>query len=114
MVHSAPKVVSLTVDLHENFVDMPLPVARAHHFDPAIPNLALEHRTEPMPPKPNCFAPDTDAAIMKQIFEILQQDRIPNIQHDRQADNLGARFECLERGRLVIGRRYPASLHAPS
>jgi hypothetical protein len=34
--------VPLAIDLHENLVEMPLPVARSHPFDPALPDLVGE------------------------------------------------------------------------
>ena len=43
---------------------------------------------------------DLDAALMKQVFGIPQQERKPNIQHDRQADDLGIGFELFESGTL--------------
>jgi hypothetical protein len=72
MVQSAPKVVSLTVDLHENFVEMLQPEARAHHTDPVFPDLALEHWAEPSPPKSNYFMAYLDAPFMQKILYVSQ------------------------------------------
>ncbi len=49
MIHGPLKIMSLTVDLHEHFVQMPAPSAGFHTFDPALTNLADRHRTKPMP-----------------------------------------------------------------
>ena len=43
---------------------------------------------------------DIDAALMKQVFGIPKRERKPNIQHDRQADDLGIGFEVFESGRF--------------
>ena len=72
MVHGAPKVVPLKVDLHENLVEVPLPVARSHPFDPAFSYLVGEHRAEPVPPKSNSFVADLDAPFMQKILNVSQ------------------------------------------
>ena len=46
VVHGAPQVVPLTVDLHEDLVQMPPPVRLGTHSgDPVSPELGSEHRT---------------------------------------------------------------------
>ncbi|WP_245306361.1 hypothetical protein [Roseovarius aestuariivivens] len=40
---------------------------------------------------------DIDAALMQQILDIPQREREPDIHHNRQADDLSAGFEILER-----------------
>ena len=98
VVHRAPQVVPLAVDLHEHLVEMPLPVARSHPVDPALLDLTGEHRAKPMPPKSNSFVADIDAALVKQILDVSQREREPNVEHHREADDLGAGLEVLERG----------------
>jgi hypothetical protein len=43
---------------------------------------------------------DLDTSLVKQIFDIAQRQREPNLEHHRQADDLWARFEVAERGAL--------------
>jgi hypothetical protein len=43
---------------------------------------------------------DLDTSLVKQIFDIAQRQREPNLEHHRQADDLWARFEGAERGAL--------------
>jgi hypothetical protein len=41
---------------------------------------------------------DLDTSLVKQIFDIAQRQREPNLEHHRQADDLWARFEVAEGG----------------
>ncbi len=43
------------------------------------------------------FMAHLDAALMEQTFEIPKREQEPHIEHHRKADDLGARFEVLER-----------------
>lgn len=79
---------------------MPSPTARFHALDPAPPDLGGEHRAEAMPPEPHRFVADVDATLVQQIFDIPGRERKPNIKHYRQADDLGAGFEPLEKAVL--------------
>ena len=72
VIDGAPKVVPLAVDLHENLVEMPLPMARSQTLDPTLPDLRGEHRPEPMPPKSNCFVADIDTPFMQKILNVSQ------------------------------------------
>lgn len=66
-------------------------------------------RTKPVPPIPNRFMADIDAALVKQILDIAQRQREPHIHHHRQADDFLAGLEILEwitfRHPDEIGRR---------
>ncbi len=41
-----------------------------------------------------------DASLVQQIFDITKRKRKPDVQHHRQADDLGTGFEVFERGRF--------------
>lgn len=117
MVHGGPKVVHLTVDLHEHLVAVPPPLARSDAFDPALSDLGCRHRPEPMPPEPDRFVTDVDATFVEEIFDIAQRERKTDVQHHRQADDFGAGFEILERrafGHLERLRKTPARLKPSS
>ena len=96
VIDGPPEVVHLAVDLHEHLVEVPSPLARAHPLDPALPNLGCKHRAEPMPPEPDRLMAHVDAALVGQILYIPKRKRGTNVQHHRQADDLGARLEILE------------------
>jgi hypothetical protein len=84
--------MSLAFDLHEHRVQVPLPLAGFHAFDPTFPDLRGKHQPEPMPPVSNRFVADIDAPFMKQIFPIAERQRKTDLQHHRKADDIGAGF----------------------
>ena len=53
---------------------------------------------------------DVDAPFMKQFLDVPQRQRKPDIQHYRQADDLGAGFEVLERGAFDHHRKLDGAL----
>ncbi|WP_328823205.1 hypothetical protein [Sulfitobacter sediminilitoris] len=60
---------------------------------------------------------DVDPAFVQQIFDVPKRKRKTNIQHYRQADDLGAGFEVFERGWLGHSqtlRNRPARLNTSS
>jgi hypothetical protein len=50
-----------------------------------------------MPPKPNGFMADIVASFVQLILHIAKEPREVDIQHYRQADDLFARIEVIER-----------------
>ena len=114
MVNSAPEVIGLTFDPHENLVQMPLPLRQdSHPRRPLAPDLGGEYRAETVPPVPDRFVADIDSALVQQILDVSQRKWKPDIQHDRQADDLGGRLEIAERaafGDLEMMRRGPSRL----
>ena len=106
MIHSPPKVVRLTVDLHENFVQVPLPVRICTHpIDPISANFRGEHRTKRVPPEPNRFVADVDAALVEQILDIAERQWKPDIHHHRKANDLGADCEVPNGEHIVMAGR---------
>ncbi len=94
MVDSAPEIVLHAVDLHENLVEVPASMPEIpHRLDPTPAYLGRENRPEPVPPEPHRFMRDVDAALVQQVLDVPERKRVAHIHHDRQADDLGARFE---------------------
>jgi hypothetical protein len=76
---------------------MPLPVGvRSHSLHSFSPYLRGKHRAKPIPTKTDGFVADIDTTFMQQILDIPQRKRKPNIEHHRQANEIGAGFEILE------------------
>jgi hypothetical protein len=96
VVDGSPEVVPLAVDLHENLVKMPPPVARLHALDAALADLGGEDRAEAVPPEPDRLVADLDAALVQQILDVPERERETDVHHHRQADDLGRRLEVLE------------------
>jgi hypothetical protein len=56
--------MGLAVDLHENLVEVPMPVRESTHpIAPFTADLSGEHWPEPVPPKPHGLVADGDAAL---------------------------------------------------
>ena len=112
VIDRPPEVVPLAVDLHEDLVEMPTPIARPHPLDPALFDLIGEHRPEPVPPVADRLVTYIDASFMEKVFNMPQREREPHIEHHREADDLGAGYEVLERG--AIGHPTTLAGAAPS
>ncbi len=100
MIHGPQKAKSLTVDLHEHLVQMPPPPAGFHSGNPPLLYLGRKHRTGSMPPVSHSLMTDIDVALLQQILDIAKGQRETDVHHNRQSDNLTARFEIAEWIRL--------------
>jgi len=52
--------------------------------------------TEPVPPETHRLVKDIDAALEMNILYLAQRQRIPDVHHHREANNLGRRAEISE------------------
>ena len=55
--------------------------------------LLRKHPPEPVPPEAHSLSAGLDAALMHEVFDLAQRNRAPNIEHHRQADDLGIGLE---------------------
>ncbi len=102
VIHGAPEVMHLAVDLHVDLIEMPPPVPEAFHpADPLAPDIGSEHRAEPVPPQPHGLVADIDAAFEQEVFDVPQREREPHVHHHHKADHLGRGVEIPER--IVTG-----------
>jgi len=66
-------VVTFAVDLHEHFIDVPLPWRpRPKPFGLASPDFRRKHRAKSVPPEADRFVTRIDAALGQQILGIAQ------------------------------------------
>jgi len=94
VIDGTPKVVHLTVDFHENLIQMPLPIGVSAQLLDAFPaDLGRKYWAKPVPPESNRLVADTDAALVEKILHIPERKREPDIQHHRKADDLRAGLE---------------------
>ena len=94
VIDGPPEGVGDTVDLYENLLQMPPPVGQGPHSrDPFAADLGGEHRAEAVPPEPHDLAVDLDAALMQEILDVAQRQRVADVEHHRQADDLWAGLE---------------------
>jgi hypothetical protein len=71
VIDSPPEVVGFAPNLDEHLVQVPLPLGIASALaDAPFPDLGREHRAEAVPPKPNRFVADFNAAFVEQILDV--------------------------------------------
>ena len=58
-------------------------------MNPALSNFRGKHRTEAVPPETNRLMADVDAPFEQNVFYLTQRQRITDIHHHREADDLG-------------------------
>ena len=58
-------------------------------LNPALPDLRREHRTEPIPPQPHRLVANVDAAFEQNVLNLAQRQRVADVHHHREADDLG-------------------------
>jgi hypothetical protein len=65
VIHLPPEIVYLPVDLHEDFVEMPLAIGEgAHPAGPSPADPGCEYRAKSVPPKPDRFMRNFDPALV--------------------------------------------------
>lgn len=71
MTDRSPKVVHLSIDLHEHLEQAPAALLKTSHLvDPLTFDINRKHRTEPVPPKPHCLTRHTDAATAQEVLNV--------------------------------------------
>jgi len=88
VIDGTPEVVCDPIYLHENLVQMPLPLGPgAHPVGSSSSDLRREHRTKPVPPEPHGFMADINATLVQQIFDVSQRQRKPDIHHHSKTNH---------------------------
>ena len=65
MIHCAPEIVGLSIDLYEHLVEMPLPVRKASkRLDPLPLDVGSKHRSKPVSPISDGFVRNVDPALV--------------------------------------------------
>ncbi len=101
MIYGALQIVGLVIDLHVHLIEVPAPTARPHGLDPAPSDLTGKHRAKPVPPETNRLVCDVDAALVKQVLDVPQRKRKPDIHHHRKANDFRRRLELAKRADLA-------------
>ena len=98
VIDSAPKMAALTIDLHEDLVEVPAPFrVGAHSVAPLPPDLDGEHRAETAPSEPDRFVADVYAAFMEQVLDVSERRWQPEIHHYSKTDDRRAGLKVAER-----------------
>ena len=73
MIDGAPEVMGLSIDLHEDLIEVPLPLRDlAHEAGASDPDLAGEHGSEPVDPKPHAFMANIDSTFVEEVLNVPQ------------------------------------------
>ena len=64
VINRTPEIALLSIDLHENLIQMLAPVAQTQPFYPPLADFCGEHRPEPMPPESHRFVADVYAPLI--------------------------------------------------
>ncbi len=62
-----------------------------------LPDFRSKHWTEPVPPESNRLVANIDPTLEQEIFDLPQRQRIADVRHHREVDNLGRAIELAER-----------------
>ena len=90
--------MSLAVDLHKHVVKVPAPMPKTPHpAHPLTTNVSRKKWPEPVPPKSHGLVTNVDPAFERQILDVAQRQREPDVHHDHQADHFGRGVEVAER-----------------
>ncbi len=118
MILGPPKIMPLTIHLHKNLIHLPLPFGEyAQLLNTLSSDLSSKHWAKPVPPIPDSFVAHVDASLVQQVFDISKREWETDVKHHRKADDLGAGFEVLKRGKIGYGqklRNTPARLKPSS
>jgi transposase InsO family protein len=57
-------------------------------MNPSPADLGSKQRTEPIPPEPHGFVADIDAALKQDVFDLAQRNRVTNVHHHRQLNDV--------------------------
>ena len=79
--------MSLAVDADQHLIKVPAPVRPVAPVYPPFPDLASKHRTEPVPPIAHRLVADVDTT--HDVFDLAQRQRIADVHHHRETDDLG-------------------------
>ena len=89
MINGPPEVVGFFSNLDEHLVRMPLPLRLCTKLLGSFPSdLGCEDRTKTVPPEPNRFMTDVNAAFTEQILSIAKAEWKAKIQPDGILDDL--------------------------
>ena len=61
-----------------------------------LPELRSEHRPKPVPPQTHRLVADVDAPFEQEIFNLALRQRITDVHHHREADDLWRTVEIAE------------------
>lgn len=99
VLNGPPEIVLHSAYFCEDLVEISSPVTeRSHRLHMTPADLCGEDNSETVPPEPLRLVGDVDTAFMQQVLDVAQRQRVTDIHHHRQTDDLGRRLEVAEKG----------------
>jgi hypothetical protein len=103
VIHGAPKIVRLAVDLHEHLIQVPSPIRTcAHLANPFLANLCGRQRDKAVQPKSNRLIADVYATFVQRILHIPKRKREADVHYHGQTDDLGGSSWSSEKGERFV------------
>ena len=88
MIDGAPEIMLHAIYLHENLIQVPLPLSVLTHVGSSLrPDLTREDWTKSIDPSPNAFMADIYPALVEQVFNIAEGKRKPDVHHHSKLDD---------------------------
>ena len=72
MIDCTPEVMSFSIYLHKNFIQVPLPITGLHTPCPTLVDLARELNSKSVPLMTNGFIAYVHATFTRQVFYVPQ------------------------------------------
>jgi hypothetical protein len=74
----------------------------SHLHDLPLSDLGGEYRPKPVPPKPDGLVADVDPTLGQKILDVAQRQRVSDVHHHDQTDDLWRAVEISERVAHVL------------
>jgi len=87
---AASAAARVAVCLLEDLGQLPLPMARPHPLDPALPDLGCANRPDMVPPEPAGLAADLCALLVQRALDVPKRQRETDVEHRFHSDDLRA------------------------
>jgi hypothetical protein len=88
VVHSAPEVVHLAANLHEDFVQVPAPLLDpAHSLGPPLTDLIRKIASEAIHPETDAFMANIYASLVQKVVDIPKRQRKSDIHKYAKLDD---------------------------
>ena len=84
------------IDADEHLIKMPAPVRPVAPVCPPLPDLRGKQRAKAVPPVPYGLMANVYAPFEQNIFDLTQRQRIADIRHHREANDLWRTIEIPE------------------
>ena len=96
MIYRTPQIMRLSIDPHEDFVNVQTPVRIRSSLNAMFSDLVGEHRTEATPPESYRLVADVDVPLEQNILDLSQRQWIADVHHHREANHLRRAVEITE------------------